>query len=191
MIFDLKNDLICNEVEIEPTLQPVTGEQFVLASSNNNDGARLDIAANGFWGGRCEKTYVDVKVFNPHAPSNRSNNSKAVYRRHEMSKKRSYEARIREVEHGTFTPLIFSATGGMADEATTFYKRLASLLSDKWDTPYAAVLGWVRCCLSFSLLRSSIRCIRGSRSSRGSFGQSLTALPIDLVQSEAKLSSIL
>ena len=38
-------------------------------------------------------------------------------------------------------------------------------------------------CLSFSLLRSSIRCIRGSRSSKGCFGQSLSALPIDLVQS--------
>jgi len=22
----------------------------------------------GFWGGRCEKYYADVKVFNPHAP---------------------------------------------------------------------------------------------------------------------------
>ena len=50
-----------------------------------------------------------------------------------MTKERSYEARIREVEHGTFTPLIFSATGGMADEASIFYKRLASLLSDKWN----------------------------------------------------------
>ena len=28
-------------------------------------------------------------------------------------------------------PLIFSATGGMANESTMFYKRLASLLSDK------------------------------------------------------------
>ena len=79
----------------------------------------------------------------------------------------------------------------MADEATTFYKRLASVLSDKWDTPYTAVLGWMRCCLSFSLLRSSIRFIRASRSSRESFRQSLTTLPIDLVQSEVKLSSAL
>ena len=161
---------------------------MVSSLYNTNDGARLDIAANGFWGGRCEKKYVDAKVFNPHAPTNCSNISKAVYRRHEISKKRSYEARIHEVEHGTFTPLILSATGGMADEDT---KCLASLLSDKCDTPYAAVLGWVRCCLSFSRFQSSIRCIHGSRSSRGSFGQSLTALLIDLVQSEAKLFSFL
>ena len=68
-------------------------------------------------------------------------------------KKRSYEARIREVEHGSFTPLIFSAMGGMADKAHVFYKRLASLLSDEWNENYAAVMEWIRCCLSFSLLR--------------------------------------
>ena len=62
---------VCHEVEVEPHLQPVTGEKFILTSSNIEDGARLDISANGFWGGRCEKTYIDVKVFNHHAPSNR------------------------------------------------------------------------------------------------------------------------
>ena len=58
-----------------------------------------------------------------------------------MSKKCQYETRIHETECGSFTPLIFSATGGMADEATVFYKCLASLLSNKWDTPYVAVIG--------------------------------------------------
>ena len=90
--------------------------------------------------------------------------------------------------HSSFTPLIFSATGGMANEATVFYKRLASaLLSDKWDTNYAAVMGWVQCCLSSSLLRSAIRCLRGSRSSKGRFGHSLGTAPIDLVHVETKL----
>ena len=103
---------------MEPHLQPVTDEQFILASSNTEGGARLDISANGFWGGRCEKTYIDVKVFNPHAPSNQTTNAKSIYREHELSKKRLYEARIREVEHSSFTPLIFSATGGMANKAT-------------------------------------------------------------------------
>ena len=43
------------------------------------------------------------------------------------------------MEHSIFTPLVFSATGGMSHEATVFYKRLASLLSEKWKEPYAAV----------------------------------------------------
>jgi len=38
------------------------------------------------------------------------------------------------------TLLVFSAPGGMGHEANIFYKRLASLLCDKWKDPYAAVL---------------------------------------------------
>ena len=56
---------------------------------NNTDGARLDIAANGFWGGRFERTYFDVCVFNPYAPSNSSSNLSSCYRRHETLKKTS------------------------------------------------------------------------------------------------------
>ena len=48
------------------------------------------------------------------------------YRSHENQKKRAYEQRVREVEHATFTPLVMSATGGLARQATTFYKRLAT-----------------------------------------------------------------
>ena len=54
---------VCHEVDVEPHLQPITGEQFTLASSNIEDGARLDISANGFWGSHCEKSYIDVKAF--------------------------------------------------------------------------------------------------------------------------------
>jgi len=56
--------------------------------------------------------YNDVKVFNPHAPSNPSTNAKSIYRRHKLGKKYSYEARIREVEQSSFTPLIGDSTGG-------------------------------------------------------------------------------
>ena len=59
---------VCNDVCIEPDLQPVNGEQL---AGNVEDGTRLDIAANGFWGGRFECTYIDARVFNPHPPSNR------------------------------------------------------------------------------------------------------------------------
>jgi len=48
---------VYQEFEIEPNLQPVRSEQFILVSSNTDDGAHLNVAANGFWGGWCEKTY--------------------------------------------------------------------------------------------------------------------------------------
>ena len=94
-----------------------------------------------------------------------------------------YEQRVREVEHASFTPLVLSATGGMANEATTFYKRLASCLANKWDQQYAPTMSWLRCRLIFSLLRSAIQCIRGARSSLG-HATKTPAPPMDLVNSE-------
>jgi len=41
--------------------------------------------------------------------------------KNETKKKREYEERVRNFEHGTFTPLhVFSAGGGMRPIATTF-----------------------------------------------------------------------
>ena len=68
---------------LEPELQPVSGEELIGLSANVQDGARLDIACNGFWGGRFERTYLDVRVFNPHAKSNQHTN---CYRKHELEK---------------------------------------------------------------------------------------------------------
>ena len=51
---------VCHGVQVEPRLQLISGEQFQQVSLNIEDGAHLDIAANGFWGGRCEKIFLDV-----------------------------------------------------------------------------------------------------------------------------------
>ena len=72
--------------------------------------------------------FFDVRAFNPHAPSNKT---PRCYKKHELEKKRQCEQRVREIEHASFTPLVLSATGGMASEATVFYKRLASCLASK------------------------------------------------------------
>ena len=72
---------------------------------------------------------------------------------------------ISTVEHGTFTPLVFTIAGGMGPAATTFYKRLASNLSDHLKKPYLHILNYFCCWLSFYLLRSAILCLRGAHSS--------------------------
>ena len=76
---------VCNDVRIEPELQPVTDEELTGSSANSQAGARLDIATNGVWGVTFKRTYLDVRVFNPHAPSNRHFNLQAVYRKHEQN----------------------------------------------------------------------------------------------------------
>ena len=157
---------VCHDVCVEPTLQLITCEVLSNATAISDDGARLDIAANGFWGGRSERAFFDVRVFNPHAPSNRQP-LPTCYRKHENLKKRAYEQRGREVERGSFTPLVMSLTGGLGNAASVCYKYLASLISSKRDVPYSSTMAWTRCSLSFSLLRSSIQCIWDARSTIG------------------------
>ena len=175
---------VCHAVTIEPHLQPLSGESLSHRSANTEDNARLDIAAYGFWGSRFERAFFDVRVFNPCARSNHQASLQSTYRRHEQEKKRQYDQRIREVEHSTFTPLVFSTTGGMSRAATTFYKRLAAILSEKREIPYSQMMGWIHCQLSFSLLRASILCIRGAKFSvaKGALHE-----PIDLQIAEGYL----
>ena len=123
------------------------------------------------------------RVFNPHAPSNKSTLLTSCYKKHEREKKRAYEQMIPEIEHATFTPLVLAATGGLANEANVFYKRLASKLASKWDHPYNSTLCWLRCRLAFSLLRSSIQAIRGARSSADTLSKPpprLTSSPLNV-----------
>ena len=61
---------VAHNVSVKPHLQQVTGEQFRHRSAIQTDQARLDVAASGIWGGGFERTYIDVRVFNPHALSN-------------------------------------------------------------------------------------------------------------------------
>jgi len=48
------------------------------------------------------------------------------------------------VEQGTFTPLVFTSTGGMADECKRFHSRLADLLALKKGDDYATTISWIR-----------------------------------------------
>ena len=130
-----------------------------------------------------EKTFFDVRVFNPHAFSNRNQTPSACYRKHEREKKRAYAQRILEVEHSSFTPLVFSATGGMGREATCFYKRLASMLAQKWVHSYCTTLCWLRCRLTFSLIRSAIQSLRGARSSQHHAVHSPAAIDLAITES--------
>ena len=154
------------------TLQPITGEALSGTSAITEDGARLDVAASGFWGGGFERAFFDMRISNPHAPSNRHPSPPVT----ENIKKQAYEERVREVEHGSFTPLSSLSQG--------------SLLSSKWDQAYSSTIAWIRYSLCFSLLRSSIQCIRGARSTSGR-ASNQPILPIDLVSTEAIIFSSL
>ena len=71
---------------------------------------------------------------------------------------------------GTFTPLVFGTNGGMGLDSQNFLRTLANKLSSKNNEPYASVISWLRIQLSFAILRTVHRCVRGSTlGSRGYF----------------------
>ena len=98
---------VSTSTRIEPPLQPVTGETFVRQSTTRGDDARQDIYAHGFWGGRTEDAFFEVRSVNLNAPSYRCLELSLCYRRAEKEKERKYGERVKEIKHASCTPLIF------------------------------------------------------------------------------------
>ena len=170
-------------VETEPALQKLSGEGFEYKSANKEDDARSDIKATGFWR-NMRQAYFDVKVVSPFARSYVHLTQASILNSAEKTKMREYKARIHEVEHGDFNPLVFTTMGAMAPQCQVVIKKLAEKLSVKQGTNVSVVTGWLRVRLSFALLRTSIQCVRGSR--RKKFAQ--TDTNVDLAVSQARIS---
>ena len=153
---------VCKDVAVEPLLTPLTGETFQNKTAKVEDQARLDVSARGVWM-RGSKAYFDVKVFNPLAKTYSKQTLKQAHKTGENKKKKFYSERVINVEHGTFTPLVFSCLGGMSVECAHFYNTMADKLCEKRDISVSQARTWIRTKLSFCLLRSTHMCIRGSR----------------------------
>ena len=68
-----------------------------------------------------------------------------------------------EVEHGTFTPLIFTTTGVMSHECSVYHKALAEKISVKQHERYEDVMRYLRIKFSFLAMKATLLCLRGSR----------------------------
>ena len=129
--------------------------------------ARLDVRCHGFWE-RQRAAFFDIRVCHPNADSYKELTPKQIYQLHENEKKRKYGSRVTEVEQGTFTPLVFTTTGGMANECLHYHSRLAEPITAKKQETYSTTISWIRAKVSFAILRSALLCIRarGSRAKR-------------------------
>ena len=110
-----------------------------------------------------EKAFFDVRIFHPNADSNRSKSLPQLYTSNENEKKRSYNQIVVQVEHGTFTALVFSTTGGESPECMRFHKRLATLLSNRRGEKYCDSIAYIRRKIRFCILRTTLIAIRGYR----------------------------
>ena len=151
-------------LKTEPVLLDISGEQLSRGSNKAQD-PRLDIHARGFWEQR-RSAFFDVRVCHPNAESYKDLEPQQIYRPHENEKKRLYSRRVLDIEHGTFTPLVFTTTGGMGNECLRYHSRLAELIAIKKGEQYGKTMSWIRSRISFALLRSALVCLRGSRTLR-------------------------
>ena len=152
---------VCRNVSIEPALQPLTGQNLNRSAITSN-GSRVDVSARDFWV-RDQQAFFDVRVFNSFAKRHAKKLLLKSFAINEKEKTMSYNSRVQEIEKGSFTPLVFSTTGGMARECSTFYSRLAKLISEKRCEDMSKVSAWVKTKINFSLIRSTLTCLRGSR----------------------------
>ena len=161
MFANLMDD-VCHDVQIEPNHQSLDGEVFSSNSTTTDDDAQLDIKGNGLWCSRFNRTFFDVKIFNPHAKSC-PKTIKDAYKYHESIKRNKYEEQIRETEHSSFNALVFACSGGAGPSASRVMKQLATKISEKRGELYADTISYIRTKISFALLRSCVLCLRGCR----------------------------
>ncbi len=90
---------VCRDVISEPSLLPIQTEEI---DGTQADRAAPDVSSRGLWS-TFERTFFDVRVLHPNAPSYRSSDLNALYRQHEQEKMRKYNARVISVERGSFT----------------------------------------------------------------------------------------
>jgi hypothetical protein len=174
---------VCTDVEIEPPLQQISNEVVTGLSA---DGCHPDIRARGFWR-KAQNAFFDVQISNINSDSYKQLPPKKVYERLEREKRRRYNNRVMNIEHGTFTALIFSISGGMGSESLSFHKALANKIAMKTNDKYCNVINFIRCKLSFLIQKLALLCVRGSRSLKR--GSSDVPTDIDFACFESKLSS--
>ena len=87
-------------------------------------------------------------------------------RENENEKKRSDGNRVLQIENWSFTLLVFTADGGMRKECIRFYKRLTQMIADYRKALISIVTNNITSLIWFSVLRSTIKCLTGSKSPR-------------------------
>ena len=73
-----------------------------------------------------ERAFFDIRVVNPFSSTYRNLSLSSAYKRVEEEKKRKYDQRIREIEYGSFFPLVFSTSGGLALISSLVFKCIAT-----------------------------------------------------------------
>lgn len=155
-IRDIFSHLPC--VGTKPTLQTLAGENCSIYVLYVDDGARAD-KTRGFWDCKQQDAFLMLGSLIPtlflitnslwHLPIGNTS------RRKEESMTKEWGKWYMTASHA---PLVLSTAGGSGPAATTVLKRIANMLSIRYNQPYSVTMNRLRCRKGFFLLRSAIVC---------------------------------
>ena len=92
---------ICNDVEIEPPLQPLEGE---IINGLTGVNTKPNVRARRFWW-EGQIAFFNTRITNRYSEFQHHLTSEKIFTKHLREKNRHYNNRIMNVELGTFTPL--------------------------------------------------------------------------------------
>ena len=111
---------VCKDTEIEPILTTLSGEELPGRTSKNSNDVRVDIRTRGFWK-RGQQAFFDLRDFDPNACRYRNRSLQQCHVMNEQEKKTTYNEKILQIDHGAFTPLVFSISSSKGRECQKFY----------------------------------------------------------------------
>ena len=144
--------LLWANVHREPVIREPVNEETALVA---------DLLVRGVWSPQRDASF-DIRVTDTDSISYRTRTPQAILASAEREKKQKYH-RACEDRHICFTPLVTGVDGALAPEFDQFLRRVSFGLSLKWERCYSDILNWVRTRISYSVLRATSVCIRGTR----------------------------
>ena len=160
--------LTSSRVTTEPLIHYGDGMGASLGGTTGNrngntlgEEARGDVSAHGFWQ-KGRSTIFDVQITDTDSKSYGNTASDKLLERFAQLKRDKYEEACLE-RRKDFTPLCYSVDGMACKAARAAEKRLASLLSVKWDRQYSEMVNFVRTRMSLAVVRSNTLLLRSER----------------------------
>ncbi|KAL7530323.1 hypothetical protein ACHAXR_003422, partial [Thalassiosira sp. AJA248-18] len=104
---------------------------------------RGDASCHGFWKRGRTRIFNAVRITDTDVRSQQNKNVSKILAKHEKEKKDKYLCACHEMRKD-FTPLVYSVDGIAGREAKNVERRIATILSDKWQRSYSKMVQYVR-----------------------------------------------
>ena len=139
----------------------VANREAQARASTAGDGVRGNVIARGFWTRR-RFCVFNIRVTDTDESSYGNRSSAKVIQQAEKAKCDKYKSAWQDRQRD-FVPLVYSVDGLPGKRAKAAERRLAALLTAKWERQYSVVVNFVRVWMSLAVVRSNTLLMRTER----------------------------